>query len=388
MDNKQSTPIEYIKENAIDWDLEKWTSECALLSQNQLSRLVPLASPTSDKLHWKEKLYQLFTHLVAKTPPDILISKEFGKALSTVQILEIMNYIKHSQDNIVDRQKLSSLLAGISPLVFKDIIVQASQDELNVLKEEALTEAVQHNLSLVINEVNTRFNSFCNKLSAKENEIGKIDLRAMSKEEIFNLYQSVETFHAEGKTILNLASRALIIAWNANRIDFIQELGRIRELCQKCLLDNVGKAADAQTLCSGLLQSIERKVESLFSDEDTNGNVTIMKDSTPALEALVKFSVWYIQDYYEVGLLPQIKSLNTLDLSAEKDSLKKREQLFIAVEKNLNKIGLKTLLDLKTARIYSKKALMEYISAFQTQLTPKRLLNHNLHDEASPEPHG
>jgi hypothetical protein len=86
-----------------------------------------------------------------------------------------------------------------------------------------------------------------------------------------------------------------------------------------------------------------------------------MKDNTPALEALVKFNVWYIKDYREVGLLPQLDATHIPTLFPEQEDLKHREQLFKIAESNLEKIGLHTLADLKTERIYSKKALIEYI---------------------------
>nr|HEV8051730.1 hypothetical protein [Parachlamydiaceae bacterium] len=317
-------------------------------------------TPGYDAENWKEKLLQLFGHLPVKTPVE-----SFGKAMNKGQILEIMHFIKNSNNDTSNRQKLSSIFAGITPFVFREVLFQASQEELSFLREEAVTETIQHHLSLIISELNTEFNNFCNRLTHKENEIQQMDMQTMGKENISELIHSIAAIHEEGKNILKHAGRALTIAWNANRTDLIQDLGRIKELCQKYLMETVGKDAQDEVLSSGLFLLLDKKVDALFSDQDASGNISIMKNSTPALEALVKFSVWYIQDYSEVGLLPNIPPQDEQDSKHEMDSLKQREQLFIAAEKNLNRIGLHTLSDLKRERIYSKKALMDYISTCQ-----------------------
>lgn len=361
--NNQTISSEALVEAAKAWDLDKWSAECAHLSPSQLSSLVHLAAPASDSKQWQEKLYQLYRHLPEKTGIE-----SFGKELNKAQILEIIHLVKNNSKDTHKRQKLSSLFAGVAPLVFKEVLFHASQEDLAFLREEAITETIQHHLSLITNELNSEFNDFCLKVAEMENEIKNTDLQKMNKEGISDVYRSLASFHDAGKNILNHTARILTMAWNANRSDLIQDLGRIKELSQKYLIETVGKEAQDEIPASGLYQLLEKKVDELFSDNDANGNRTIMKNTTPALEALVKFSVWYIQDYVEVGLLPDMIQSDDQDSKHELDNLKQREQLFISAEKNLNRMGLHTLADLKRAHIYSKKALMEHISANQKGL--------------------
>lgn len=361
MDNKYIASSETFQEKALRWNLGQWVSECAILSPSQFLELIPLATPHYDAHHWKEKLHQLFLRISNDANLET-----FAKALNAIQILEIMHFIKHSSDDLFQRQKLSSLFAHLHPAIFKEIILEASQEELNFLREEAITEVIQHNLSLIASDLSTSFSNFCDRISALEIELEKADLQEMDKTSIESLYESIEDLRKENEDMLQFLNKVLTVVWNTNRGDLIQELGRTKELCQKCLIETIGKAAEEEIPSSGIWHILEKNVEKNFSDWDANGNQSIMKDSIPALEAFVKFSVWNIQDYYEVGLLPQMTSLNKTN---EMINLKNREQLFTEVEKNLNKMGLKTLSDLKSAKIYSRKALMEYINAFYNQLT-------------------
>lgn len=341
--------------SAKHWDNAQWTKECAGLSPEQLTALTPLAQKETH-LNWKERLHQLFLAF-----PDGKPMEAFAQSLNATQVLEIVHFAKNSAILPKNLHKMSSLFVGISPKIFGDFLSQAADDELSFLKEEAITEAVQHHLSLLTNELQVQFINFGNQLEEKEQEIKTLELESISAEEIAHFYRTLDSFHAEGKKILELTSRTLLIAWNANRIDLIQQLGRIRELCQKCLKDHVGVNANDNHPSSGLHQLMEKKIETLFSDRDSNGNLTLMKDNTPALEALVKFNVWYIKDYREVGLLPPLDAKDTPKLFPEQEDFKHREQLFKIAESNLGKLGFHTLADLKRDRIYSKKALIEYI---------------------------
>lgn len=349
MDDQTSTEDSFV-ENAQEWDLNRWTHECAIISPEKLSLLLPFATPEADQ-DWKKKLHQLFIRL-PNSPVE-----SFGRALTSVQFLEILRFTGALQDDNGNRKKITSLFVGISPKVFLDILSQSSQTELAFFREEAVTEPVQHHLSLIAHELTKRFNDLCDQIVLKEREIEGINLQTIGNKELDTLNSQFDLFNKEGKAILNLANRTLAIAWNTNRSDLIQELGRIKELCQKCLIDSIGTMETREDPSTGLYHLMDKKVQHLFSDLDSNGNQTIMKDSTPALEALVKFSVWYIQDYVDVGLLSEAQ-FQREDVDHD---LKNRDQLFMLAEENLGKMGLKTLLDLKNAKIYSKQALKEFI---------------------------
>lgn len=354
MDTHKAAIPESIITKARLWSLNQWASECQLLTPEQLTSLLPLVKPQANDPNWKDKLQQLFMQY-----PLTKSNLEFGKELDAIQILAILHFVKNENKVAANLEKLSSLFIGITPSVFTQILQEASQEELTFLREEAITESIQHNLTMIVTELQNRFAAFCSKLTLKENEIETIDLKEMGTEDITGVHRSMNSFQIEGNDILTLASRALTIAWNTSRLDLIQQLGKIKEFCQKCLIDRIGKIGNKETSSTGLFLLLEKRGDLFYSDTDTNGRINLMQNTSPALEALVKLSVWYIQDYREVGLLPPLKP--ALEAN-ENVNLKEREQLFLTAEKNLNHLGLKTLLDIKSARIYSKKALMDFIN--------------------------
>ena len=98
-----------------------------------------------------------------------------------------------------------------------------------------------------------------------------------------------------------------------------------------------------------------------------------MKDDEPAVEGLVKFSVWYLKDYWELGLLPGVEKQADLDIDMEKhteaERAEYREKLFTLARDTLDQVGLSTVGDLKNAFIFSKQTLQEYIN--QKKITLK-----------------
>lgn len=359
LDKSQELPSEPSKRNLNTCSLEEWSSECYRKS-NQLHELLPLARPEIDGKNWRAKLHLVFTHLLPNANFTL-----FASQLNVEQILEIIHFVQTARDYPSYRQKLSQLFTEISPLVFRKIIHKASDEELHFFKEEALTEVIQHHVSLLIIQIQKEFLEFCQILSKKEEFIAQMDFNLMDQKEIQDLMDSIKSFQNEAKALLELANRILTITWNTNRIDLISEIGTIKESCQRALVEIIGTIeTTGEELSSGIWETLRKRINHLFSDKDCNGNLNLMKDSTPALEALIKFSIWNIQDYFEVGLLPFKNSpLSFPFTDQEKESLKHREQLFLDAENHLNQIGLKTLLDLKKAQIYSKKALKQYINA-------------------------
>ena len=81
--------------------------------------------------------------------------------------------------------------------------------------------------------------------------------------------------------------------------------------------------------------------------------IEALHDEDPACDALVKFSVWYLQDYFELGLLPEVTNEAELD----RDPQRYRE----LARQRLHRLGLKTVGDLKRAGIFSRATLAEHV---------------------------
>nr|NGX58750.1 hypothetical protein [Chlamydiota bacterium] len=116
---------------------------------------------------------------------------------------------------------------------------------------------------------------------------------------------------------------------------------------------------------TGIYLLFEQIISSPFASEDPNKT---LQDDEPGVEALAKLSLWYMKDYWEMGLLPSIKNEDQLKLDPEKHSDKEcqeyREKLMEEVNDNLEKFDLKTVGDFKKVFIGSKELLRGYITNF------------------------
>lgn len=359
--------IDIFIHDASSGDLALWKKRCPTLSPEQLLELIPFAIQVCDHKHWREKLALIFLLL----PPHLPL-EAFGKTLSEDQILEILRQMATPSKSPLSRQQLASLFIGVTSATFQQILLKISEQQLSVLREEAVTEVIQHHLSLLLHLLNEESDSLDRDLQEEQQLLENIELETLSTQEIDRIYISLEAFEYIADLGMMLVGRALSIAWNSNRVDLIQDLGRIKELGQRYLSEVIGHATTDQQSSSGLWHLLEKRINLLFSDQDGSGNITFMNDSTPALEALTKFSIWYVQDYYEIGLLPHIKSpakLEKLSKANGGDDLEYRAKLLTIAEQNLSRLGLTTLRDLKAAKIYSRQSLIDYIKEKQLALS-------------------
>lgn len=124
---------------------------------------------------------------------------------------------------------------------------------------------------------------------------------------------------------------------------------------------------------TGLFALLEQKLNAVYGNPLDPNDIEALDNSDPAIDALVKFSVWYLRDYWEIGLLPMVKNERDLDLSSrrysERNRAEHREKLFVMVQENLERLGLDKVKDLKKARIYSRETLQDFIRARQNLLS-------------------
>lgn len=352
------TADERLIESAKVWTPRQWREESSKITENELVKLIPLASPLFDAHQWAEKL-----HILLNALNENGYLQSAGKMLSTEQFLDVFKRASQSEEAGL-RQRLPPLFVGMSQSVFFDLLFKAPQEQIALLKHEAATEAIQHHLSLLSHDLKARFDHLCYLLVDFNQALMEIEPESMGVEDFKNIYRSADGLYLKGLEIIHVVGNALSLAWNTNRADLIQEFSLIKERCHRCLVEDIGRPQSDESPAAGLWEATEQRLSRIFSDTDANGEATLMKDSVPAIEALVKFSVWYLKDYYDIGLLPQItdpNELNTERMTSEDE----REKLFALAEKKLAESGLKTLFDLKRQHIYSKRALKEHFSLFQ-----------------------
>lgn len=364
----QQLSREQLIHSAQEWTPEEWKKRANFLTLEQIPVLTALAAPEHDPTSWKRKLKAFLDGL--NDPKKI---EALGYACSLSQIQEIMFYNEIAGEPSL-QEKLFPIFIGLPHDVFLLLLIEATPKQLLILKKEGLTEPIQHHLTLLVHDLLGRMNQ-CNtietsiELGIQNLNLEDIDTKQIRAEEekIYKLLKSCELIQLT-------SSKALSLAWNTNRTDLIEKLSKIKEQSQRLISQTIGKERSAAATPTGLFQQLEKRLDSVFSSPS---NVEALSDDEPITEALVKFSVWYLNDYYQIGLLPEIQSPDQLELPSqtysEQDRSDHREFLFTAAQRHLEELGLYTLSDLKQAKIYSKKALKEFIAQHHSKIISTNL---------------
>jgi hypothetical protein len=340
------------------WELSIWMYQCPQLSPPQLLDLFPFASVAYDQKDWKEKLALIFQFL----PRDLSL-ETVGQTLSLEQFLEILTLVATSSKSLVTQQHLSSLLVGIPSPIFQNSLLYISKKQLSVLQQEAVAEPLQHHLFVLERTLSKEFLNCCQYFENLADFLKSGDLTKLNREAITNIYTSIENLEGRTNLILLVLNYGLALAWNSDRLELIENLGHLKERAQRFLLEEVGRKTSLERQSSGLWKRLEAKVDAIFNEVNNDDTQILMPNETPALEALSKFSLWYLQDYHEIGLLPDIElsEIKTLVAKNTKKNQQRRAELIAKIETKLSQLGLNTLEDIKEAKIFSKQLLIDYI---------------------------
>lgn len=287
-----------------------------------------------------------------------------GNVLSLEQALLILDLMNEGE---ISSWKLSPILVGMPHSLFSLLLFEASDSQIKLLKQEAFTESLQHQLTLMTHEIVQQVPELALRLDTLEREINEINLDEVTSSQIASLTQEIEQSARNYQSILEKINKLLTLTWNTNRSDLIEKLSSCKEITQKLISSRVGNSKTMTTSSTGLFGYLEQRLSVVFEGFKTQKNIETLDDDEPSLEALVKFSLWYLRDYWEVGLLPSIKNPMDLENHQEKPSKEtptySREELYRQVNENLTKLNLTTVGDLKQHKIFSKATLIEYIEA-------------------------
>ncbi len=335
------------------------------MSQEQIEVAAAAMNPLKDP-SWSFKLQKLFKELTEYPKLEAL-----GRVLNFQQLQEIFDIAFETSPT--DSWKLSPILVGLPHPVFFHFLSSATPKQLNFLKQEAITEPVQHHLTLITHQLAHQIPQEAALLTQFESEIEQLPTLELSRIDEIAIYDNLSQLRENYETILELINKTLSVAWNGNRGDLVSKLSEVKEGCQKLLDKVVGLPKSGEAQATGLYAKLEKHLQTVFGNPSDPMDISAAEDDEPALEALTKFSLWYLRDYWDVGLLPTIVDPEVIDRIAEHklqpDQQDMRAILLSQVSENLNKLGLNTVRDLKKAGIYSKKLLEEYIAAHRYRLT-------------------
>lgn len=286
-----------------------------------------------------------------------------GKTLNSEQFLDLLdsNLDGHSKDH----WKISPLLVGLPHGVFLSLLTEANDTQFTILQHDSVTEPIQHHLTSLTHEIRERIEEIAHQMHQVESRIVTVDLEEISRREIAELCLRIEDVGALFEQVIDIINRALSLAWNANRTDLIEALTIEKESCQRILAIGVGHPRKGNRRPTGLFSVLDQRLSNIYGNPLDARDIDAVKDDEPAMEALVKLSIWYLKDYWELGLLPNIKKAEDLDLNmathTEEDRQEFRERLFKDAQKNLENYGLLTVKDLKENMIYSRRILQKFI---------------------------
>ncbi|MFI5344561.1 MAG: hypothetical protein ACHQUC_10110, partial [Chlamydiales bacterium] len=295
-----------------------------------------------------------------------------GKGFSLQQFLIILSSIAQ---HALPIGKLSPLLVGLAPAIFQQALHQLNFEQLSVLKQESLTEPLQHQLTLFIHALERVCQvqeSVILQIGQKVSELGQTE--DLTHSTINQIENRIDTLKKFGDEILQAIDQAQAITWNTNRLDLIANLNQLKERFHHQVLHQIGSKSSEDYLATGLFANLEKFLFGAFGlSQGSKQANDALKDEDAAIEGLAKFSIWYLPDYWEVGLLPTIPNPEKLELDpsmhSEKERFDHRQLLFSLVQQNLDKLSLTTVGDLKKFKIFSKRMLKDFIVQNQNLLS-------------------
>lgn len=314
---------------------------------------------------WQKKTWSIITGL-AQRP----LLEAAGASISAMQAIEIIETASR-----LNHLKLLPILVGMPHSIFREILAHATNQQLRILKLESVSEPVQHHLLLFIHETTKILLNYSKDIEKLELDLNEIDILGFGRKDLEKVKKRIEQTSHEYKKILEVTNKALSIAWNTNRSDLIEKLSAIKESCQKNISYVIGHSSNQEFNSTGLFSKLEDRLALVYGNPYNPQDIEALEDDAPAIEAIAKFSIWYVQDYWEIGLLPQVLSQDKLDLDTqnhtERERAEYREFLFSQAQANLAKLGLITVRNLKDRQIFSKQTLQEYIQTNKEKLNKK-----------------
>ncbi|MBA3957992.1 MAG: hypothetical protein H0X51_06335 [Parachlamydiaceae bacterium] len=327
------------------------------LSQTSSEQLQALVSSINDQhdAQWKEKLLATFNAL---TTPNQL--ETVAGALTPVQARYLLE--KTPEWGIT---KLPPLMAGLPPAVFPEILLEATPQILQSLKQIAVTEPLQHQLTVLQHEMTLFTEKLTATLMLKEQERFNLIPSEMGLKERSLTENQLSDLVAASLYLLKILDQALAVAWNSERTDLIESLSSLKEHCLKTLQPAIGQPRTEESAPTGLYALLEESFNRVYSDPNNPSDPQSLRDDDPVMEALAKFSIWYLEDYFDIGLISSVRDKSSLELNPEQFSegkcIEHRRKLFLEAQDKLATKGLVTVRDLKAHRIFSKKSLLDYL---------------------------
>lgn len=341
----------------------KELQEYALKMNESQIRVAILHLADSTKPHWSDSLHALLRGI--EELPGL---EAIGRVLNLAQLIEFLDFAAVNKNQA---WKLFPIFITIPHPIFSQMLLDLPEKRKQQLQLLCTLEPLQHHLLMYSHELTDLFDLLFKNYLKLENEIFTMEGRNLSSSDLTAIQHSIGELRENVNHVRSKIENALSLAWNAGNSDLIEMLSNYRERYERFLFTTIGHSAQQFAVATGLYQTLEKQLAAVFDESKDNSNVEALKDNEPALEALGRLSLWYIEDYWKIGLLPDVADPKELSLP----SLARDAQLPLhyqnKVKQNLKLLGLKTVKDFKRNHIVSKSILSEYIATHQHKLKPK-----------------
>ncbi|CRX38329.1 hypothetical protein [Estrella lausannensis] len=292
----------------------------------------------------KEKLTALLSGIKSNSALTLI-----GKLLTPSQFLTLLEEPSTCTPSI-----LNPLLAGFPEPLFLDCISLASKETLTALGRQTFGEPIEHHLAAAVQTVDNSLQQLYDSLKISEHDIQLLETGTLTGADLKRIKESFDSLGMKAHLILHLLGNLLLLAWNSGRAEMIDSLSTAKESSSKLIVQVIGKEGNGETPASGMYYLLKLKLDSVYETKDPQKGKVHLSNDHPALEALSCLSLWYVQDYLEKGLLDH-EDIQSLDI--EKDST----ELHLLAKAKLERVGIKTVGDLKREKIYSIPLLNEFL---------------------------
>src|SRR5262249_44157447 len=144
------------------------------------------------------------------------------------------------------------ILVGLPHPIFNQLLLTATPPQLETIKNEAMTEPVQHQLTVAAHEIAQQIDAFTQKVEQLENEISTLQGGHLPHKEILAFYNALQQACDSYEEALRKITILLNIAWNSNRTDLIEKLSHSKELAHRLRSQYIGMHRNTKTKATGL----------------------------------------------------------------------------------------------------------------------------------------
>ncbi len=297
----------------------------------------------------QNKLEELFQFIDSPTTLE-----QWGRHLLVSHFLVFLDFLNQHSSY---QNRLPFILVGLSPTVFSQALSLFQEDHVVLFKYESLLEPLQYHLTQVVHQGESLYHQTEQAIQQLKQEFHVLNPTELTPETLNSLMHRIETLRSRLLNYLDSINTALSIVWhNTGRIDLIEKLSHLKESLHHQLNDSVGMRRSDSYGSTGLYFTLEQIGTRVFDS---------LEDSDASTEGLTRLSIWYLKDYWDLGLLPFIHQVQELDLDANQSNEKERQEyhqhLFLLVQQQLNRLHIGTVSALKKAYLYSKPLLKKYI---------------------------